>query len=198
MPRLGGGGAAVAVVLLEDGEDVPLLHFLQRQSGLARRGRRRDELHRLFLGDGQIGLHHFESTPPCTVDRPLEAAQRARLGEEFDYVEVDGPLGGVEIAEPGEDDHLNVRLLLAQLLEHVHPVHAGQVQVEDDDVVGMIFHRSQRRLGRPDAGRIESHLAHCAMKHVPQSGFVLDNEDLPGLGGRPQHWLLHILHRLTS
>src|SRR5207245_40062 len=62
------GGAAVAAVFLEDGQDVSLFHFLQRHAtggiavGLGRRAWR-GELHRLLVRGRQIGLHHLE--PPA-------------------------------------------------------------------------------------------------------------------------------------
>ena len=55
-----------------------------------------------------------------------------RLGQEVLGAELHGAHRGGDVAVAGEEDDRGVPV--AQMLQHLHPVHAGKPEIQDDDV----------------------------------------------------------------
>ena len=86
------------------------------------------------------------------VKGKLDVAQVERLAEEFDDIEMNCLPRGFEITEGGQNHGLRFRPACADALEQFHPAHAGQLQIEQEDVMRLSLHDRQRRLGRCDRG----------------------------------------------
>ena len=113
------GGAAVAVVASQGGEDVLALQLVQRggRRKIGRKGRWKGS-------DGGGGGGFFKAFAGA-VEGLFELAEMGRLGEEFDDVEVNGFFGGVEIAKAGEDDDLGGGMGFADSFEELQAGHGG-------------------------------------------------------------------------
>ena len=125
------------MVLFEHRQDVALLQLFERGRG---RG-----VGRLFVRGGlvqfpgrrdgrTVNAGGFEPAVAGAVEGHFQFAKRAGLAEEVDHVEADGLLGGVEVAEAGEDDRLRGGPAAAGLLEEFKAADAGEVEVDDEDV----------------------------------------------------------------
>ena len=106
------------------------------------RGRRLDRGQRALELVGDDG-HEVQHLRPGRVPPGLEGVgddAPQLLGREGLRDVVEGPVlqglaGGLDVGVAGEDDDDEVRLLLPQGLQDLHPAQAGHLQVRDDDVV---------------------------------------------------------------
>ena len=116
------------------------------------------------------------------MQRPVDGveglAEVERFREVVEGAVLDGPYGGGQVAEGGNDDDGGVAGQLAQPAERGQAVHAGQAHVEDDRV-GLTFGGELERLLRGGGGRGGMALGGQGALQRPADGFfIIDDQDV--------------------
>ena len=117
-----------------------------------------------------------------------------RLGQEVLGAELHGADRGGDVALAGEQDDGGVPL--AQVLQHLHAVHARQPEIQDDDLGPQPVEGGQARL----AAQLPGHLVAQALEVVPDAAqnvdIVIDEENGSGHAALP--WEDEVARRRSS
>src|SRR5262245_28885624 len=77
----------------------------------------------------------------------------------------------------GDHDNVRMRRFFAQLTEGVQTIDAGQPDIEENHIVGVLSHLLEAAFARRDRFRRKAFVFEDAFQRLPDTGLVIDNED---------------------
>ena len=103
--------------------------------------------------------------------------ERERFLDEIECTHLDGADRRLDVAVPGNQDHLRVHLTLAQPRQRRQPVHAGQPHVENDQIDRAAGDPLEARLTARHGFDAVALIAQHAAQGGPHPRFVVDDQD---------------------
>ena len=103
--------------------------------------------------------------------------ERQRLLDEVERAHLDRAHRRLDVAVAGDDHDLRVDLPLAQPRQRGEAVHAGQPDVEHDDIVGVAGETLEAGLAAVDRVDAVALVAQHAAQRAADAGFVVDDQN---------------------
>ena len=103
--------------------------------------------------------------------------ERQRLLDEVEGAHLDRAHGRLDVAVAGDDDHLRVDLPLAHARQRRQAIHAGQPDVEDDDVEGAPAQALEAGLAAVDRVDVVSLVAQHPAQRAADAGLVVNDQN---------------------
>ena len=103
--------------------------------------------------------------------------ERQRLLDEVERAHLDGAHRRLDVAVAGDHDDLRFDLPLAHPRERGEAVHAGQPDVEHDDVVGLAAETLEAGFAAVDGVHLVALVAQHAAERAANAGFVVNEQD---------------------
>ncbi len=158
-PLEGGAGGVREPLPVERGGDA--LSGLQQRDVLAQRGVLPQQLAR---GERP-------------VDGVLEHLRGHRLDEVLGGPALDGAHRRVHLVQAGDDHHLDARVVLPGVTEHLHPIPAGEDEVRHHRVVGVAGQRLLDLRDAADGGDLVARVPQVVLVQGTGELFVVDEQD---------------------
>src|SRR5262245_9088960 len=111
------------------------------------------------------------------ADGEQRVLERQRLFDEVVGAELGGADGGGNGRMARDHDDVRLRRLLPELSQGFQAIDSRKPDVEEDEVVGVLFNLLETIFAPRDCFRVEAFVFEDSLQRLPDTGLVIDNED---------------------